>query len=77
MRFDNLSGCEEPPAPSNGEVSTSNGNVLDSEATYTCDEGYELSDTDTRTCVVDEGVLDWNTVPPTCNPKSRYIYEIG
>ena len=64
--------CPDLPPPNNGQVEFTT-NIGDT-ATYTCDEGYELSGEVTRLCLPD-GV--WNGSEPTCNCKcslSKSIY---
>ncbi len=36
------------------------------EAIFSCNEGYSLSDNSTLICVNDDQLLRWNTDPPTC-----------
>ena len=42
--------CGPLTNPDNGQVNTSNGTILGSIATYTCDTGYTLSGSESRTC---------------------------
>ena len=49
--------------PQNGAVNTS-GTTLNSVANYSCNEGYEINGTMTRTCG-DDG--NWSMVEPNCD----------
>ena len=52
-------------APTNGRVSCTDTNHYDSVCTYTCNEGYALSNEnlETTTCIGDG---QWSSVPPQC-----------
>ena len=50
----------------NGEVSYSFNTAYNSVATYSCDDGYRLDGTNTRTCLASG---DWSGSPPTCSGK--------
>ena len=43
--------CGPPTDPTNGQVDTSSGTTFGSTATYTCDTGYTLSGSQSRTCI--------------------------
>ena len=46
-----LDGCDELKAPKHGNVSCTNSSNAGSVCTFSCDEGYELTEgTTTRTC---------------------------
>ena len=47
----------------NGLVHTSNGTTFGSTATYTCDTGYMLSGSQSRTCGADGS---WTSLEPFC-----------
>ena len=63
--------CPELYDPDNGEVNIT-GTRIGSEATYSCDPGYQLSSGQANlTCQqVDDDTADWNGVLPTCEGKS-------
>ncbi len=48
----------------NGVVDTSSGTTFMNTATYTCDTGYMLNGTDTRTC---QSNAMWSPDEPTCD----------
>ena len=48
----------------NGKVSTSSGTTFMNTATYTCDDGYTLNGTSTRTC---QASGTWSLTAPTCD----------
>ena len=56
--------CGPLTNPDNGQVDTSNGTTFGSTATYTCDTGYTLSGSQSRTCGADEM---WISTEPTCS----------
>ena len=56
--------------PANGEVDL-NGTTPDSVATYSCDVGFRLNGTSTRTCQMS---AQWSGSAPTCDRK--YIWTI-
>ena len=49
--------------PENGHVDTSFGTTFLSEATYSCNSGYTLMGSVTRTCTADG---QWNPAAPIC-----------
>ena len=57
--------CPALSDPENGAVSTTGTGVGDT-ATYTCNSGYELSGSDTRTC---QSNGEWSGSAPTCEGK--------
>ena len=56
--------CGTLTNPINGQVDTSSGTAFQSTATYTCDTGYELSGSQSRTCGADG---NWTSTEPVCN----------
>ena len=60
--------CPELSAPTNGNITLSDGTNVGSVATYTCNEGYELSVTSTRFCR--SGSRAWTGIDPTCDRES-------
>ncbi len=67
--------CPDLPDPANGRVNFSADGlapfVLATMATYSCEPGYGLNSTDTRTCVDESGETDpvgtWDGDAPTCS----------
>ena len=57
--------CPALSDPENGAVSITGTGVGDT-ATYTCNSGYELSGSDTRTC---QSNGEWSGSAPTCEGK--------
>ena len=57
--------CDALSDPANGTVSITGTGVGDT-ATYSCDEGYELSGSGTLTCQLNG---EWSGSPPTCEGK--------
>ncbi|XP_064386127.1 sushi, von Willebrand factor type A, EGF and pentraxin domain-containing protein 1-like isoform X2 [Halichondria panicea] len=57
--------CGSLYAPSNGAVDTSSGTTFMMTATYTCNTGYTLTGSNTRTCGANGG---WTPNPPICDP---------
>ena len=55
--------CGKIGDPKNGEV-TFNGTTFGSEATYECDEGFELVGEATRVC---EATGEWSGEEPVCD----------
>ena len=55
--------CGPLTAPSKGQVNTSSGTIFGSTAMYTCDTGYTLSGSQTRTC---EAGGNWSSIDPVC-----------
>ena len=59
--------CDGLSDPDNGAVSVTGTGVGDT-ATYTCDAGYELIGSSTRTC---QSNGDWSESSPTCEGKPK------
>ena len=57
--------CDELPNPQMGQVTKTNNGYYPSSATYSCDVGYDLVGTATRTCDT-EGA--WDGSAPACAP---------
>ena len=55
--------CASLPSIANGQVTSSNGNLYPSTATYVCDDGYQLSGSLTRTC---DEYGAWSGSAPVC-----------
>jgi hypothetical protein len=55
--------CDTLTDPAHGSVSVDNGGIFPSTATYTCDRGYALTATATRSCGNDG---HWSGAAPTC-----------
>ena len=60
--------------PANGQVVTSSGTTLGSTATYTCDTGYTLSGSQTRTCQMNE---TWSLFAPVCEGMVFIHFKFG
>jgi hypothetical protein len=58
--------CSSLSSPSYGSVTTDDGDLYGSVATYECDTGYTLSGDVTRTCSVSGGVMYWSGEEPVC-----------
>ena len=58
--------CGPLTDPTNGQVDTSSGTTFGSTATYTCDTGYTLSGSQSRTCGAD-GM--WSSSNPVCQSE--------
>ena len=58
-----VTNCGLLTDPDNGQVNTSSGTTFGSTATYTCDNGYALSGSQTRTCGADG---NWTSSEPFC-----------
>ena len=63
--------------PDNGALMLSNGLYIESQATYTCDSGFKLSngeDSTILTCTlnVTDNTADWDGYIPTCQGKKAY-----
>ena len=56
--------CGSLSDPSNGAVDTSSGTTFMRTATYTCNTGYTLTGSNTRTCQAD---TDWSGSEPACD----------
>ena len=55
--------CGPPTVPTNGLVDTPYGTTFGSTATYTCDTGYILSGSQSRSCGADG---NWTSSEPFC-----------
>ena len=61
--------CPTLSTPENGQV-TVNTRTVGSVATYTCNNGYNLTGASFRICAPDSGVIgQWTLQPPTCPRK--------
>ena len=56
----------------NGKVSYRHSTAYNSAATYSCNAGYDLIGTNTRTCSVSG---DWSGSPPTCSGKNECAHH--
>jgi hypothetical protein len=65
--------CDTLTGPAHGAVSVDNGGIFPSTATYTCDRGYGLSATATRTCGNDG---HWSGAAPTCE-ATVFVLRVG
>ncbi|XP_072169468.1 C-type mannose receptor 2-like [Diadema setosum] len=79
--------CNELGKIENGDVATTDGVVLNSKATYSCDDGYQLKGSNTRTCSLPNGNSDtpsWSGSAPSCEslgfsdtePSCRRGYQL-
>lgn len=60
-------------APSNGNVTCSNGNVYKSECTFSCGEGYYLDGNKQTECA---GDFKWNNIAPRCQRSKTILTYI-
>ena len=58
--------CGSPSLPANGQVQTKSGTTFGSIATYTCDTGYALSNSSSRTCGASG---KWSPSEPSCQSE--------
>lgn len=58
--------CGSLSDPENGNVNTSTGTTVGSEAVYSCNEGYDLNGPEIRSCSSDG---TWSDTEPTCVGK--------
>jgi hypothetical protein len=55
--------CGAPPIPANGRVSTSSGTQFNDSASYSCNDGYKIEGSPSRTCQANGS---WSGSAPTC-----------
>ncbi len=63
--------CGPPTNPSNGAVDKSTGTTFMMTATYTCNTGYNIVGSESRTC---RASRVWSGEAPVCNCKMTYIH---
>ena len=63
--------CSDPGTPTNGHRNLSN-TTYNSVVTYTCDVGYTLQGSNSRTC---QSNGSWNGSVPECTRKSIHIIK--
>ncbi|XP_070559064.1 uncharacterized protein [Ptychodera flava] len=61
--------CTQLEPPANGNVNCSNGNNVDLECYYTCDVGFELKGSISRTC---DDKQQWSGTEPLCITETTY-----
>ena len=66
--------CGSLNDPDNGQVDSSSGTTFGSTATYTCDTGYTLSGSQSRTCGTDGS---WTFQSPSCLGEKLVIVLYG
>ena len=73
--------CPARSSPSNGNVELTDDANFGSVAIYTCDEGYEFTDTSVtvQLCEEDSGASttpfgDWSASEPTCQSKCQGLH---
>ena len=66
--YNTVIDCSSLNDPDNGRVDTSNGTTFGSTATYTCDTGYALSGSQSRSCGADG---NWTPIVPQCRPWGK------
>ena len=68
--------CGSLDNPTDGAVNTSSGTTFMMNATYSCDFGYNLVGTNTRTC---QATGDWSGSDPTCDStlSSLLVYSVA
>ena len=59
--------CGALTDPDNGQVTLSNGASLNSEASYSCNIGFAINGTSTRTCQINN---QWSGSEPTCESEN-------
>ena len=59
--------CGALTDPDNGQVTLSNGASLNSEASYSCNIGFAINGTSTRTCQIND---QWSGSAPTCESEN-------
>ncbi len=59
----------------NGQVSTSSGTTFMMTATYTCNTGYNIVGSESRTCGASGTSGVWSGEPPVCNCKYMSIAD--
>ena len=59
--------CGNLTDPDNGQVTLSNGASLNSEASYSCNIGFAINGTSTRTCQIND---QWSGSAPTCESEN-------
>ena len=59
--------CDSLDNPVNGQVDNSNGTIFDSTATYSCNDGFNLTGSALRTCRADG--LWFPSIEPVCEGK--------
>ena len=62
--FASLVSCPSLTAPNNGMINCT-GNMSGDPCTFSCDQGYELSGNETRTCQIN---TTWSGDDVTCTP---------
>ena len=69
--------CGATSNPTNGAVSVTNSGSYPSTATYTCNDGYALSDAAKAsiTCTAGPGTAAWATTAPTCVGRLNPLTE--
>ena len=67
--------CGDLTDPTDGAVNTSSGTTFNMNATYSCNTGYNLNGTNTRTCQADRM---WSGSDPTCDStlSSLLVYSV-
>jgi hypothetical protein len=65
--------CDTLAAPAHGSVNVDNGGIFPSTATYTCDRGYAIAPSATRTCGNDG---HWSGAAPTCD-ATVFVVRVG
>ena len=62
-----ITACSSLPLPANGGISYTSGNSIGSVATYSCNSGFTLEGSSTRTCIVIGGSsTNWLGSAPNC-----------
>ena len=63
MYFHTVVDCGPLTNPLNGQVNTSSGTTYNEVAAYSCDPGYYIIGSSSRTCQVNGA---WNSTVPSC-----------
>ena len=68
-----FSGCTALPELTYGTITLTTGNLYQSVASFSCDNGFTLSATGTQTCLADGS---WSSSSPTCDRNSKHLQPL-
>ena len=66
--------CSTPTSPPNGQVSHTAGTTFGQTATYSCNTGYNLLGSNTRTC---QATGSWSGDTPTCQGSCAIFVHLS